>query len=173
MNLLSRRQKDAVMKDVASRFFGVLLALFSFWTLVFLVISYNSVLYLDMQIPSIEERIKQEGVTSKSNIVKTVEEEINTLNKILVRIDRIRKEKLFNFPHILRVIGDIMPEGLELQSISFQGEIISIRGHADKRAGVIELKERLEKEPVFHDVTSPLSNIIKEEDIDFNFSFSL
>ena len=50
---------------------------------------------------------------------------------------------------------------------------MAIAGHADERANVLEIKDKLEESDVFKDINSPLSNIVKERDISFIFNFSI
>ena len=173
MNLLPQKQKEELVRDTKVRFIKVLFSVVYLWAIIVLVISYNSVLYLNAQTPAIEERIERELQTEKSSMAQSIESEINELNSTLLNIDKTRKQESFNFPYILRVVGSVIPEGVVLKSIIFQNGAMNLRGHADTRAGVLLLKENLENAEEFHDVISPLSNIVKEENIDFNFSFSL
>ena len=173
MNLLPLQQKDAIYKDVLARFFSVALLIVAFWILIFFVLAYNAVFYLNLQIPAIEERLNAESETQKANIVQSVENDISELNEALLRIEIIRKKEAFNFPYILRLVGGAVPGGANLRNITFQSEMMTISGHADERAQVLELEDMLKQEPIFKDLDSPLSNIVKERDINFTFSFSL
>ena len=173
MNLLSHKQKDVIRKDVFSRLLFVFLGIVFLSAMVFLVLAYNSVLYLELQIPAIEERLRIEQETQKANIVMEVESDIEDLNDILLTIDKIRKKESFNFPYILRVLGRMAPEGVVFRTITFRGENIGIQGHAEGREGVLALKKNLEEEPLFTNIFSPLSNIVKERDINFTFNFAI
>lgn len=173
MNLLPQQQKDAIYKDILVRVFSVALLVVSFWALIFIVLAYNTALYLNLQMPAIEERLKMERETQKANIVQSVEGGINKLNETLLSIDKIRKKETFNFPYILRLAGETVPKGANLRSITFQNEMMTISGYADERVQVLKLKENLEKESTFKNLISPLSNIVKERDINFTFTFSL
>ena len=102
-----------------------------------------------------------------------VESDIEDLNDILLTIDKIRKKESFNFPYILRVLGRMAPEGVVFRTITFRGENIGIQGHAEGREGVLALKKNLEEEPLFTNIFSPLSNIVKERDINFTFNFAI
>lgn len=173
MILLSSQQKDAIQQDIFTRFLLVLSGVLFIWIVTFLVLVYNAVLYLDLQTPAIEERLGAEEKSQKASIVKEVEGNIAELNDTLLSIEEIRKKKTFNFPYILRVLGRAVPEGTSLRSITFQGEKMTIHGHADERQGVLTIKGNLENEPIFANVFSPLANIVKERDIDFSFHFSI
>lgn len=173
MNLLPQEKKKYLIHELIFRFVIVVFFIVYLWSVIFLVISYNSALYLNAQMPALEERIDIERKAEKSSEAANIEEEIKELNEILQTIEKVRQKESFNFPQILRVIGSLVPNGVIMNSITFQGGTINLKGHADSRQGVLLLKENLEKEESFQNVVSPLSNIVKEKDIDFNFSFSL
>lgn len=173
MNLLPPYQKEEVQRNIRARALFVALGIISFWAVMFLVLLYNSLLYLDLQMPAITERLEAEENTQKTNVVHGIEEEIDLLNDTLAKIDAIREKKTFNFPYILRVAGSIVPEGAVLKDIVFSEGSIAIAGHADLRSQVLKIKENLEKEEIFQDVNSPLSNVVKEGDITFSFKFSI
>lgn len=173
MNLLPPYQREIIQKEIIARLLFVALGIMSFFALIFLVLMYNVLLYINLQTPAVITRLAAEQGTQKANMVELVEKDINELNSALVSIDKIRKKEAFNFPYILRVIGAVMPQGAKVKSITYQSGNLVISGHADERPQVLKLKENLEKEKVFKNINSPLSNIIKERDINFNFSFSI
>ena len=173
MNLLPPQEKEKIQRETMTRLLSVAGGILVFWTAIFLVLLYNSILFLNLQIPVIEERLQVEQNTQKANMVRSVEDEIGELNEVLIKIEKIRQRDTFNFPYILRVIGSVVPEGAELRSITFQKGNMAITGHADERAKVLEIKDKLEEADVFKDINSPLSNIVKERDISFIFNFSI
>jgi hypothetical protein len=173
MNLLPPYQREIIRGEIMTRLLFVALGIMSFLALIFLILMYNALLYVNLQTPAVVGRVAAEQGTQKSNLVELVEKDINELNGALLSIDKIRKKESFNFPYILRVIGAAVPEGAKMTNITYREGSIVISGHADQRSEVLKLKENLEKEKVFKNINSPLSNIIKEQDINFNFSFSL
>ncbi|MFY9457912.1 MAG: PilN domain-containing protein [Candidatus Spechtbacterales bacterium] len=173
MNLLPPYQREIIHEEIITRLLFVVGGIMFFLSLIFLVLMYNVLLYINLQIPALEGRLVAEQKTQKANLVELVEGDIGELNSALVSIDKIRKKESFNFPYILRVIGSLMPEGTQMKSITYQGGNLAISGHADERSGVLKLKENLEKAKVFKNINSPLSNIIKERDIVFSFNFSI
>lgn len=170
---MPQNQKKELMRDTQIRFIAVFTFIIFLWALIFLVISYNSVLYLRAQLPAIEDRITLEFETERASTAGIIKAEIDELNEVLLTIDKIRQKDQLNFPQIFRMLGSVAPEGANLTNIAFQDGIVNLRGHAETRADVLLFKENLENEESFYNVISPLSNIVKESDIDFNFSFSL
>jgi len=173
MNLLPPQEREKIHADTMTRLFFVAGGILVFWAGIFLVLLYNSILFLNLQIPAIEAQLQAEQSTQKATVVQDVESEIGELNEVLVKIEKIRQRKNFNFPYILRVIGSVVPEGSELRSITFQRGNMAIQGHADERTKVLEIESKLKEADVFKDVNSPLSNIVKERDVSFIFNFSI
>lgn len=173
MNLLPSIHRKIIKNEIVLKFLVSLLLIFSFWGVLFAAAAYNTAFYLNIQREAIEERIAVELGTDEAGEVIIIEEEINSLNETLSDIDKINNLDSLNFPYILRIIGGITPAGVSLDSFSFSRGAINIKGHADFREQVIELENRIKSEQSFSNLISPLSNIVKEGDIDFNFTFSV
>lgn len=168
MNLLSKRQKELLHKEVRFKFLVALFSMLTFLVAIFAVLEYAMVLYVKVQMPAIDERIASAKATETSKSVKTGEEEIKILNDMLERINLIEDLGNSLLPRTLILIGEIMPEGGRLEKFSFSGYNISLSGHADKRLDILELKTRLEKEDFCKNLTAPIIPL-KEEDVDFSF----
>ena len=95
MNLLPPQQKSEIQKDIFKRFLFVFSGIFLVWAATFLVLAYNTALYLELQIPSIEERLRAEQETQKANTVQEVEGDIGELNDALLKIEKVRKKESF------------------------------------------------------------------------------
>lgn len=149
------------------RFFPPAFALIAFFAAIFLVFTYNIVLYLTVQLPSLEERLAQESKTEASKVLLTVEEEFNELNRVLVQIEKVRAMRSPDVSATLRTMGNLVPAGVKFRSISFQGEVLNIAGHAETRTQALILKENLEKSSICVNLRSPI--LVKEKDVDFTF----
>lgn len=153
------------------RFFPPAFALVAFFAGIFLVFTYNIVLYLAVQLPPLAERFAQESNRETSKALLAVEEEFNELNRALLQIEKARKMRSPDLPKVLRTIGDLVPAGAKLRSISFQGEVLNIVGHAETRAQALTLKENLEKDSICANLRSPI--FVKEKDVVFTFTCTL
>jgi hypothetical protein len=171
MNLLPPQQKDEVYRDILMRFFPPAFALVAFFAAVFLVFTYNVILYLKVQLPPLTERFEQETKTETSKELLAVEEEFNELNRALLQIQKIRQTRSPDVPEVLRRVANLIPDGAEFKSISFQGEVLNITGHAKTRAQALALKENFEKDSICANIRSPI--FVKEKDVDFTFTCAL
>ncbi len=171
MNLLPQTQKEAIKKDVFLRLLLVIEGIFALLGLIFLVLIYNVILYINIQTPIFEERLRQERLTETSQIYEKVKEKINELNKTLVKIQKVNDINKFNFPEILRDMGKHVPQGVQFTTMSFSGESLLIAGHADTRDQALVLKQNLEKNSICGDLTSPV--IVRELDVNFTFNCKL
>lgn len=172
MNLLPQHQKDAIHKDVLIRFLFVFLGVIFFWALIFLVLSYNTVIYLNAQTPALEERIEQESLSETSKTLAILEEDINGLNEVLGQIKKIRSKEGVSLLQVLRKIGEFVPVGVSFTTISIQGGSMTIIGHAATRDQALILKGNLEKDSICGSLSSSPS-IFKEKNINFIFVCTL
>ncbi len=171
MNLLPPSQKETIRKEMMLKFYFALLTIFSFWGMVFLVLLHSANLYLGIQIPALEKRIKIEKSSQKALAYETVEQKIAELNASLVKIDKIRGKEFGDAGEVLRRAGAVLPEGAYFTTLSYQGDVLSIAGHADTREQALRLKEALEKDSICVSLTSPL--IVREINVDLTFVCNL
>lgn len=100
-------------------------------------------------------------------------ESIKKINQELEQINRIQKNHQY-YSRLLIGLADLIPEGVRLESISVdkQGQM-ALYGFAPRRDQVIALKQNLEQSKFFENVESPLSNLTKQEAINFYFKLKL
>lgn len=72
------------------------------------------------------------------------------------------------------------PTDVFLKEVSFSGEVtkdaiglVTLRGVAKNRAGLVSFIEALRKEPLFFNIDSPVSNLLKEQNLDFSLTISI
>jgi len=171
MNLLSLQQKEIIRKEILFKFYFVLLTVFSFWAAVFLILIYSINLYLKIQIPALEGRIAIEKSSEKAAAYGVVEQEITELNAGLFAIDRIRSKDFQETGKILRKVSSVVSEGISFTNLSYQGDVLTISGHADTRDRALVLKSALETDSLCARLQSPVP--VKELDVSFTFVCSL
>lgn len=165
MNLLPKQKKDEIRKDIFLKFMFAVLAIFSFWAGVMFVLIYNIVFYLDAQITALEEGISAERASQSAKVYQEVEKQISELNTTLLLVDKIRGKGFINSADMLRKVGSTIGEGIFLTNLSYQGDVLTISGHADARDQVLKLKSVLEGGSFCASLTLPI--ITKEADVDF------
>lgn len=110
--------------------------------------------------------------TSTSEEYSTMTEEIKNINEYLKRIDGLVKRDATWSP-VLAMVTQLVPRGTELDSIrlSKDGKLL-LSGVASDRADVLLLRQRLIDTNQFKNVSSPLSNILQQKNVKFDFEMT-
>lgn len=105
---------------------------------------------------------------------KKIEQEVENINKILSRVSTIEENKT-RWSNTLIELTKITPENLYFSSLKInkQEKKIEIMGLAKTREGLLKFQDNLEKSEYFENVTSPISNIISPENINFTIEARL
>lgn len=111
---------------------------------------------------------------------RIIEEQVNKLNKELSGfinqrleyVNQIQKEQIV-WSLILAKIAQITPAGIRFDSTEINNDKIEISGYAKTRDDVANFQKILEQEPQFIEIYSPLSNFVKQKDVNFIFSFKI
>jgi Tfp pilus assembly protein PilN len=173
LNLLPPEEK----KKIKLLQFSNLLVSFGFW-LLFLMIIFSLLMvsvFVFLHIISnaqsglMEQREKNE----KTQALFEVEEKISETNKSINQIYK-KQEEMIVWTPILEKTSEIIPEGVYLNAFSYNksSERVNISGYAETREALLEYEKNLKESEYFKEVESPLSNIIKKEDIEFSFQIT-
>lgn len=102
---------------------------------------------------------------------KELIEKIKKINIELIIIDEIQKDYLALSP-ILTSLAQITPNNTQINSFTFNKNVnhFLIRGWAEKRADLLKFENNLKNSDFFTEIESPLSNLLKQENINFEFS---
>ena len=100
------------------------------------------------------------------------------MNIIEITNEKIRLlDTASKVPQVSILFGNILIKtatGISLISMDWDGaENIAIRGRASTREELIAFVRLLEVDPIFTKVTSPISNLISNGDIDFSISLKI
>lgn len=101
-----------------------------------------------------------------------IEEKIENVNQQLAKIN-LKQNELVVWTPILEELAKITPSGVYLLNFSYRLSVnkINLSGWAENRDKLIRFKDLLEESSLFINLESPLSNLIKQNDINFNFTF--
>lgn len=171
MNFLLEEDKKIIRKEYWRRLLG-LAGIFSFSTILIGTILLFSVFLLlksekanfTRQVVISEERLRR---SQAENIVPLVRD----LNSKIVFLEEGWK----NIEEKSTVISGILeekPEGVKINNLFFDKKKITIQGFSNTRQGLLLLVDNLKKKG-FKKVESPISNIIKEKDIEFSINIDL
>lgn len=171
MNFLLEEDKKIIRKEYWRRLLG-LAGIFSFSAILIGTILLFSVFLLlksekanfTRQVVISEERLRR---SQAENIVPLVRD----LNSKIVFLEEGWK----NIEEKSTVISGILeekPEGVKINNLFFDKKKITIQGFSNTRQGLFLLVDNLKKKG-FKKVESPISNIIKEKDIEFSINIDL
>lgn len=97
---------------------------------------------------------------------------IQNINQKIKTISDIRNKKVFVSQYIIDQLVQNKPSEIKINQITYtssSGEyLVSIRGVAPSRDGLLSFKQYLEKNPSFKEVDLPISNFIKGSNIQFD-----
>ena len=100
---------------------------------------------------------------------KAITTDIKKINDYLKRIDGIQ-QRFVPWSKVLEDLSRSVPEGMLLTQLRVERDgKIYVSGIARDRQDVLTLQSRLEQSPLFKDIKSPLSNILQQKDVKFDF----
>ena len=85
------------------------------------------------------------------------------------------QNSLFSVPALIDQVSDSLPSGVQISSLSFNDENLSIElsGTAKNRNILLELQNTLEKEPFVEELIAPRSNFDEKTNISFYLQLKL
>lgn len=174
-NFLPQKFKKKLKDEINSHLLYVATVAVIVWAAVFGISLFAALQFLNIQNAALEENITKISGLKETEEARDLEEEISEFNRLLVRFQEIEKENTYDAVELIRRVSNAVPAGVSLNSLSFHSttDRIFIDGHANLRTQVIALQNNLEENEAFANVDSPLSNLLKSEDIEFQFTISL
>lgn len=173
-NLLPPKEKKELSLNAINQWFVFFCGFLLVLVIIFTLLCLNSYLYLYIIIKSQNQLIEAEEKNAKAQELIQIEEKIKQTNQKIRKIDQLQASFICWTP-ILEEITVTVPSGIYLTSFLYQSgkDKASLSGHADTREKFIEFQDSLKESPVVIDLVSPLSNLTKKQDINFNFNFKI
>ena len=143
---------------------------------VFSLLLFGAYYFLKVETKTWSENIASEKSTKKVQEILALEEKIkNTNKKIFIANKAIKETKKTS--KIIEDITNLLNENiyLDILSLNLKDEKVNINGFAKTRQDVLSLQEKLKNSSLVKKDTiqSPKSNILKKENINFQFTFNL
>lgn len=138
--------------------------------IIFLVVAFASgtLLAVRMMLKGTYEDLakRSSGGPDESSVIT---DDFKKINDYLKRIDGL-DQRFVPWSKVLEELTRYVPEGTQLSSVHVErtGKI-TLSGIAARRDDVLTLQTRLEQSPMFKDVKAPLSNILQQRDVKFDF----
>jgi hypothetical protein len=166
-NLLLQKEKKSVYREYTLRLLSVIfLAFFAvmFIGAIFLLPSYVRL--------RLEERAHAAEILNIKKI-DTDQELAVLLADAKIKISGLSTEKKISSKTVIENIVAARGNGIVLNGIEYvhEGKEIHIRvsGISERRENLVAFSKELERDPIFNTVDVPVSNFVKDRDIEFSF----
>jgi len=170
VNLLPPQEKKELELAKLSHlltFFAVRLVIVLMIFILVLVSAYFCLrILINTQNDLIKVRQSNEGIQYQAE----VEEKIQQLNQDARKI-YLKQDSLILWVPILEELSKIIPSGIYLINFSYlvSTDQINLNGWAENRDKLLVFENFLKKSSYFEEVEAPLTNLIKQTDINFSF----
>ncbi|MEA3272520.1 MAG: PilN domain-containing protein [Patescibacteria group bacterium] len=169
LNLLSPQKKKGAEEKILYATIKNVLAVFLIFFVFIAVILLGSKLLLAH---SFETVVEQTTLITKE--YGGVNQQIRQINDKLENISNTQKEFVAWSSHLAE-LNDLIPENIQISVIVLrlgEGNTV-VKGYAKTRNDLLLLKSNLENSALFEQVKLPFSNLLKRNDIDFEFQLTL
>ena len=102
------------------------------------------------------------------------EKQIQEANQSVSQVYGLQKGLKSLTPVLEELVG-LAPEGVSLTDFSYEKSFsrIELNGRALLREQFLIFQKKIEESPDFTDIDSPISNLLKQKDVDFVLSFKI
>ena len=176
LNFLSKELIGNFKKELFIKTLYVVTLFVIFWIFILSATIFTAKQFLAIQTNSIKDRIAMTQSLKDTTEAEKLENEINHINQLALKLDEVSSKYPNDFPELLEIIAPMVPSGSNIKKFVFSAwpeAKITIEGHSALRTHIITLQERLENSDFFSKVEAPLSNLLKAEDINFQFTVYL
>jgi len=172
LNLLPPEEKQEIASQ--KTFIKVLSWGFSsfVFVLIFLAMLSSIWLYSLIQLNSIQGIADELEASPQNQIFKDIKKEIDGINQKLQSFNKLKSQEM-DYSFYLQKLTELTNPGIKFNSVLFDGNKVSLAGQAVSREALLSFKDALEGSSFFQNVNTPLSNFLKQNNIDFTFSFEL
>jgi len=174
LNLLPPQEKEFLRLEKMSRSAIFVGRLFLFLVCIFAVLLAVTWLYLSAQVQAMNGLVSAGEGGSSSLVARELGAKITDANQKIKLLSDLQNSRVPVVDVLKNLAMAVSPE-IRFDSIQFdiKKKKVVLTGHASTREQLVAFQGKLEGCPLFSEIKSPVSNFIKSEDIDFNFSFSI
>lgn len=142
--------------------------------LIFGVLLVPSILFLYYKKSDLSRALEVEKESQQIVNVQSTISDVAALNKSADALKSFENSRI-SFGDLFDSIAEVSPQGVVFTLFEFdaQRNSVAVKGTSQRREQFLALKEGLEKNPLIASVASPISNIIKESNIQFAITITL
>jgi len=171
LNLLPPKEKEKLELDNLNQLIFFLAIRIAIFLLIFTLLLITTYYCLSILLKEQKRLIEINKNDIKIQQLVKIEENIKNVNQQLGKI-HLKQKELVVWTPILEELAKITHSGVYLSNFSYNLSInkINLSGWAESRDKLINFKNSLEESAFFVNLESPLSNLIKQNDINFSFT---
>lgn len=171
INLLPQDHKQALKFKRKCNVVLKLSATASVAVLVYVLFVISCTQILEMEKRTINQEIQRTEASKSFRTIRADQELIKDNYNMAGIIERGFSHKKSFLP-VFDTVNATAPEGIILEEIKVGAQTVMIKGVGNDRQDVIDFKNRLEQEPLFSKVESPISNFTQQKDVLFEFNIA-
>lgn len=182
LNLLPPKYKEALRKEENLRLVLILEMSFGVFLIALALILFTIKIHIGGAVE--RQQIFVELKNKELSQVKPIEEKLNLVNKKVEGLESFYQNQ-FDLTDFLGRISELLPEGVHLNSFSFQKDYnpptalkgekyiwkINLSGFAPTVEKLLEFKNNLEKQNGFKEIYFPAAIWLQSRDINFDMRF--
>ena len=178
INLLPYDEREAVEKERIRRFVIVASLSVSFILAAGIVLMLPSYLKLTFERESLDRGIASEIKASGAGPTEGFKIALGDLNKKIAILDGAKKGAT-DVTHIIEGVLKARPAGVAINSIAYGSvskggsKTVLLSGQAKTRDNFLAFEKNLEDSGDFKKITSPVSNLLRDADLQFSLSLDL
>lgn len=167
LNLLPPREKQALASAAAGHKIFAWNISFFLLILAFFVVLLSVWLCVRIQLNSLEAIVRDTESGQEGRAFRSFKDRVLEANNGLKDLNNLQKG-LKTYSSSFEALTQLVPSsGLSLSRFSLNSGSLSVEGRADSREVLLLFKDNLEKSAYFEKIENPVSNLLKQNDIDF------
>jgi len=167
LNLVSQELKE----EIKSRHLYALLKKMNFILTIIIIIIAIILLSAKIILQNNFNKVVEQTTLLTGNSGKKYADKVRKINARLQTVSQIQNERV-PWSRLVEALAEITPGGVALSYLKLDEKNMSVklRGKAKTREELLALKNNLENSKIFSNVKSPIKNILRKEDIDFELT---
>ncbi len=174
-NLIPRERQKKTKKEFFRRFFVVFGIAISFLLCVQIIFSFVSYFFINSSVENIDDQLFSTKKLAEKKGLVFFEKETKGLNNLLKEFNKNEKKLVLASEKINNVLVNV-PSSIKVKKMLFDGPNkndsarMLIIGTAQTRDVFVSFLDKLRKKEYFESIESPVSNLLKERNLDFSIT---
>jgi len=175
INLIPIKEKKAIRKFFFYRFLVVFFTMLGFLVVVSIILLVPSYFFSLQKDVSVNQALEVEKDQAMPEIDQQAQVAIKELDTRLSLLEKARQNTyVFSEKVVKELLADKI-SGIKISQISYQndsskGRTVNITGIAQNREQLLLFRQALENDSLFKNVDLPISNFVKDSNIEFNLN---